>query len=289
MKLGIFLVLLATTGFAGKTILTKLAYREGLDPLTLLTLRMIMAGFFFLATLTFNLARGHWVFKLTLKQMALIVILGIGGYYISSYLDFLGLYYIDANLGRMILFLYPTMVVAINAIITKTKIHNATKISLIVCYLGLFLMMIPNLGSPQKNFFIGFVYIFLSALTYAFYLVGVDRYFRDHAINFFVSLIFGAASLAIFTHFFLTRPLVTLFQPFNVYVLIFVMASVSTVIPIYALSYGLALIGASRAATLSMVGPAFTLFMGFYILDEKIVPIQILGAVLMIFGVSRIK
>jgi drug/metabolite transporter (DMT)-like permease len=63
----------------------------------------------------------------------------------------------------------------------------------------------------------------------------------------------------------------------------------STIIPTYCLSQGLALIGAPRAATLSMVGPIFTLFMGVFILGENITLIQILGMAMMIIGVARIK
>ncbi|MDR0547984.1 MAG: DMT family transporter [Deltaproteobacteria bacterium] len=287
--LGAFLVLLATTGFAGKTILTKLVYRYGVDPLTLLTLRMLMAGVFFTFILILNVARGRWNLRLDLKSWFLIILLGVGGYYLSSYLDFLGLYYIDANLGRMILFLYPTMVVVIDSLLTKIPISSSTKISLLFCYFGLFLMMSPNLGTPKGDFLLGAGYIFFSALIYAFYLVGVDRLFKNLAINFFVSLNFLAASLFILSHFALTRPLGALNLPSEAYWLIFLMASFSTVIPIYALSTGLALIGAPKAATLSMVGPAVTLVLGVYVLDESVILIQVLGAVLMIIGVARIK
>jgi drug/metabolite transporter (DMT)-like permease len=288
-QLGVVLVLLATTGFAGKTILTKLVYLYGVDPLTLMTVRMMIAGTFFFAILVAKVARGHWSLKLTKKQWVLVFVLGIGGYYLSSYLDFLGLYYVDANLGRMILFLYPTLVVVIDSFITRVPVSAPTKFALGLSYFGLFLMIAPNLGQPQINFLLGAFYVFLSALVYAFYLVGVDRLFRGLSINLFVSLNVLAASIFVFGHFFIARPLSSLNLTPQAYLLIFVMASVSTVIPIYALSSGLALIGASRAATLSMVGPALTLFMGVFILDEKIIWIQIVGAILMIVGVARIK
>lgn len=283
------MVLAATIGFAAKTILTKLAYRYGVDPLTLLTLRMTVSGLFFLTVFLFNVSRGHWQIKLTKKQWLTVFLMGIGGYYLSSYFDFEGLYYIDANLGRMILFLYPTMVVIINAFITRTSISFQARVSLAVCYLGLFLMMLPNLGQPQRNFFVGSAFIMASALSYAAYLVGVDYFFKKLAINFFVSLIFGISSLAVFIHFVILRPMSSFIQPSEVYFIVIIMAVFSTVVPIYALSAGLALIGAPRAATLSMIGPVFTLFMGILILDETVVFIQIVGMMMMIIGVSRIK
>ncbi|MDR2422559.1 MAG: DMT family transporter [Deltaproteobacteria bacterium] len=288
-KLGSFLVLLAAIGFAGKTILTKLVYRYGLDPLTLLTIRVVMAGAFFGAILVVNLARRRWTLDLTKKEWALVFLMGGGGYYVSSYLDFLGLFYVDANLGRMILFLYPTLVVAIDSFISKVPVSRPTKASLAICYFGLFLMMAPNLGRPQANFLLGVAYVFLSALLYAFYLVGVDRFFQGRSINFFVSLMFATASLCVFAHFLAVKPLSALAQPLGAYWLILLMASFSTVVPIYALSSGLAMIGAPRAATLSMIGPAATLFMGVFVLGETIMPIQFLGTALMILGVARIK
>jgi drug/metabolite transporter (DMT)-like permease len=189
-KLGILLTILGAFCFATKTIIAKLIYKEGADPLSLICLRMAFSGLIFMGILSLNVARGKWALRLSPKKWLAVVILGVGGYYLCSYLDFKGLYYVDASLGRMILFLYPTMVVILNALFTKTPIRRHTVIALTVSYLGLLLMMSPHFrgGLSGSEVFRGAFLIFLSALIYSFYLIGVDRNFKDLNMSMLISL-----------------------------------------------------------------------------------------------------
>jgi drug/metabolite transporter (DMT)-like permease len=63
----------------------------------------------------------------------------------------------------------------------------------------------------------------------------------------------------------------------------------STVLPGYAISAGIAMIGASKAATISMIGPVITLILSWLLLSETIGLIQLVGMILVIIGVSRVK
>ena len=81
--------------FSGKAIVVKLAYRYGVDPATLLALRMALALPFFVIAYAWS-ARGAAPLA-TADHMRLIAI-GLLGYYAASYLDFLGLQYISAAL-----------------------------------------------------------------------------------------------------------------------------------------------------------------------------------------------
>jgi drug/metabolite transporter (DMT)-like permease len=289
-RLGVILTLAAATGFALKTILAKLAYGYGVDPVTLLTLRMAVGGSCFLSILLYNtLGTRRWSLSLGRRGWLVVAVLSFFGYYLSSLLDFSGLVYIDANLGRMILFLYPTMVVLLNSAVKRQKISGYTWLALVLCYLGILLMLVPNLGPGQNDFAKGCLLIFASALTYALYLVGVDRYFKTDNIVMFITIIMVLSAIFIMIHFLLTHNIFSLSVPVPVYLLALLMGIFSTVLPGYAISAGIAMIGASKAATISMVGPVITLALSYLILGETIGPIQVVGMVLVILGVSRVK
>ena len=87
----------------------KLAYRYGVDAVTVLMYRMLFALPLFLA-LAWWAGRGKP--PLTGGDWLLLFGLGFSGYYLASFLDFAGLQYIGANLERLILYLNPTIVLA---------------------------------------------------------------------------------------------------------------------------------------------------------------------------------
>jgi drug/metabolite transporter (DMT)-like permease len=282
--------LAAATGFALKTILAKMAYAYQVDPITLLTLRMGAAGSAFLGVLLYNvLVTRRWSLALGAKGWAVISALSFFGYYLSSFLDFSGLVFVDANLGRMILFLYPTMVVLLNSALKRERISPSAWLALALCYLGIILMLLPGLGGSAPGFVKGCLLIFSGALTYALYLVGVDRYFNASDIVMNVTVIMTLSSIFILAHFLATHDVASLSVPAPVYFLSGVMGLFSTVLPGYAISAGIALIGASKAATISMIGPVITLVLSRLILGETIGLVQVLGMAMVMAGVSKVK
>ena len=117
LVIGYGLVLLGALGFSAKSIIIKLAYAANaeVDAITLLTLRMLFALPFFLLVAVWRNKKAP-ALPLDKKQWGVVIVLGLMGYYIASYLDFLGLQYISAGLERVIIFLYPTFVVLFSAI-----------------------------------------------------------------------------------------------------------------------------------------------------------------------------
>ena len=285
---GYILVVVAAFSFAAKSILVKLCFQYGVDPVTALALRMFFASLVFGSVLAWNLYKGNWNLRFTASQWLWIIMLGFWGYYISALLDFMGLVYIDASLGRMILFLYPTMVVVINAIITRTAIQRTTWLALALCYGGIFLMMAPGFGELQPHFWLGGLLTFLSALLYAAYLVGVGRLLENMNPVRFTSVLMCLCCLVVAVHFLATRDIGELAVPPQVVFYGALMGLFSTALPIYAVTCGIALIGASKAAMVSMVGPVLTFIMGMIVLDETLTLVQLAGMALIMLGVIRV-
>jgi len=270
--------------FSLKAIVVKLIYRYNLDPVTLLALRMVFAlPFFVVAAAWAN--RGRAVPPLTLRDSALIGVLGILGYYAGSMFDFTGLQYVTAALGRLVLFLYPTVVVILSAVFLKKAITLRVATALVVSYLGIALVLSRAAMEQQANIGLGALLIFCGALVYSVYLVGGSRVVQRVGSMRFTVLAMCVATAVCVAHFLVARPLAVLAQPPEVYALVLLLATVCTVLPVFATAEALKRVGANLVAIVGSAGPVATILLGFIILDEKMTAIQLAGAALVVGGV----
>ncbi|HRG07106.1 MAG TPA: DMT family transporter, partial [Cyclobacteriaceae bacterium] len=175
---GVFLALLGAICFSTKAVFVKLAYRDTeVDAISLLALRMIFSLPFFVISAAVSSSRQSNV-RFTNKQWFQVALVGCLGYYISSLLDFLGLQYVSAGIERLILFIYPTLVLLMSAIIFKVKIKPVQWLALFITYVGLIAAFISEAdvqSAQNKNFLLGSLFIFVCAFTYAAYIVGSGR------------------------------------------------------------------------------------------------------------------
>jgi drug/metabolite transporter (DMT)-like permease len=281
--LGVTFALLAAVGFSAKAILVKLAYLDDVDAVTLLALRMVFAAPFFIAVALWA-GRRHAV-PLGAHDRLLVVGLGLVGYYLSSFLDFLGLQYISAGLERLILFLYPTLTVLLSAWLYRRAIGRRIILALVLSYAGIALVFLHDVGVKEGGIVLGSALVFASTLSYAIYLVGAG-----HAIARIGTLRFTAyaslvASAACVLQFLVMRPLSALELPLRVYELSIAMAIFSTVLPVFLLSFAIKRIGSGSASLIGTVGPVSTIYMAYLFLGESIGVLQIAGSALVLGGV----
>ncbi|MGE0357270.1 MAG: DMT family transporter [Burkholderiales bacterium] len=287
--LGVALVAFSAVAFSAKAILIKLAYRHGVDAVTLLALRMIFSAPLFLAVAWWA-SRGGRSPRLSRGDWRAVAFLGIVGYYLASLFDFLGLQYITAALERLVLFLYPTFVVLISAAFLGRVIVGRDVAALALSYTGIALVFVNDLSVQQDNVLLGAFWVALSALAYAVYLVGNERMVRKLGSVQFASLAGIVSCAAVVAHFLVVREASLLWtQPAPVYGLTLLMAVLSTVLPVVLMSVGIRLIGSSHASMVGTVGPVATIFLGFAFLDEPITLVQLAGAALVLAGVIAIS
>ena len=148
--------------------------------------------------------------------------------------------------------------------------------------------MLPNLTAEHGDLWLGAGLIFAAALVYSGYLTGVDRLLKTLDAARFTSLGMCISCLSVLIHFGLTRGAEGLNLPGPVIFNGFLMGVLATVLPIYALTAGIARIGASKAAMVSMIGPVLTSIMGYFLLGERLTPVQWLGMGLVMAGVWRV-
>jgi drug/metabolite transporter (DMT)-like permease len=228
--------------------------------------------------------------RFTRNQWIAVAAIGCLGYYVSSLLDFLGLQYITAGIERLILFIYPTLVLLISATIFRTRISSWQWLALLVTYVGLVAACVPELKGTGagENFWKGSLLILVCALTYAMYIVGSGRLIPVVGASKFNSYAMSFAAVAVLIHFFLTRDNSLFNQGATVYGYSFAMAIISTVIPSYLITEGIKRVGSSNAAIIASVGPVSTILQASIFLYEPIYALQLLGTGLILAGVFMI-
>ena len=285
-RFGLLCAVLAAVGFSGKAILVKLAYRYGVDAETLLALRLAFSLPFFIAMAWIGVGRA--ASPLTPRDWGWLCGLGLLGYYLASYLDFLGLQYISAALERLILFIYPTLVVLLAALWLGQPLTRRALGALALCYAGIALAVAHDLrlAGTARDLALGGALVFGSALSYALYLLGSGKIVgRLGALRVTACASIVACGLAL-GQFLLLRPLAALVQPGPVYALALAMALVSTVLPVWAVAEAIRRIGAGPVALTGSLGPIVTLLLAWLLLDEALGVGQLIGAALVIMGVT---
>ena len=286
--IGYALAALAAIGFSTKAILVKLAYYDDVDAVTLLALRMSFAAPFFLVVAWLHAGRDG-ASPLAGRDYWAVLILGLLGYYLSSLFDFIGLQYISAGLERLILFLYPTFVVLLSALLLGKAFGRKEIVALLLSYAGIAVVFKDELGVQSGQLLLGAGFVFASTLTYSLYLIGTGETVGRIGASRFTAYAMLVACAATVMQFALTHTPQALQLPMRVYQLSLVMAIVSTVLPVFMLSTAIRLIGSSHVSLIGMIGPVSTIFMAAYFLGEELTVSQLAGAGLVMAGVLSLS
>jgi drug/metabolite transporter (DMT)-like permease len=277
-------------GFSVKAILIKLAYAwHPIDALTLLTLRMLFSAPFFIAMAWWS-GRAPGARALTGADWKRLVALGFVGYYVASLLDFIALAYISAALERLVMFLYPTMVVVLSALVLHTPITRRAVAALVLSYAGIALVFVRDLQTTADPaaLWTGAALVFASAALYSAYLVGAGGVIARIGSMRFISWAMLLSTVFVALQFAATREFGLLRVPASVYALSLAMAVVSTVLPTWLIAEAIRRIGANTSSLIGSLGPVFTIGLGVTILGEPLLPLQFVGAALVLAGVMLV-
>jgi len=287
---GILIALFGAVCFSTKAIFVKLAYRDtSVDAVSLLALRMLFSLPFFLVSAVLTSSKDSNR-KFTLNQWIGVAVIGCMGYYISSLLDFLGLQYVSAGIERLILFIYPTLVVLMSWIFFRGKISSIQWMAIAVTYAGLLLAFWgeARVDTSNPSFYKGALLILLCSITYAIYIVGSGRIIPSVGASKFNSYAMTFACIAVLIHFFVTSSQSLWNLDSLVYVYSFAMAIIGTVVPSYLVTQGIKRIGSDNAAIVGSIGPVSTILQAFIFLGEPIFFLQIVGTACILFGILLI-
>lgn len=291
-QVGTIFAVTAAFLFSTKAIFIKQAYELSplVDGTVLMALRMLSALPFFLLLVWFN--RSHSK-NIAAKDWGLLVVAGLIGYYLSSWLDFAGLMYISASLERIILFLYPTLTVIATSFIYKKPLNAYSIFAIALSYGGTVIVMLQEQSNVphEGNFWLGVSLVFASAVSFAAYLLLTPRLIHIFGSWNFSGLALSIACIGMLTHYYIATPdpiglLVAL--PSSVIWYGIALGVLVTVLPTILVAQSIARLGASQTAMIASIGPILTIILATLFLGESLNTIQWIGCALNIIGVLMI-
>jgi len=286
---GIAFAVAGTLAFSFRPILIKLSYAAyPVTPTTLLFLRMTLSLPFFIAVAWW--LRGQEP-RLAPRDWAAVAGLGLIGYYAASFLDFIGLQYVGAGVGRLILYLYPTLVLILSFLFLHQRPTRRQLLALAITYAGVVLIISSQAhgGAEGKLFMLGALLVFASALFYAVYLVAGGELVKRVGSMRFTAYSMVVATVPAVAQFFLMEPLSALELPAAVWLYAIVLATFSTVLPLFLQAEALKRIGAAEFALIGALGPVSVAITSAIGLDEPFTAVQALGGALVIIGVLLVS
>ncbi len=286
-SVGIVYAILGVILFSAKAVMVKLAYTYQVDHLTLLLFRMVFALPFYIAIFLFTKPEPDQ--KLRPKYYLWLFLFGFLGYYLASLFDFMGLQYIKAGLERIILFVYPTIVVLLSWLFFKKRLTSNQFMAILVTYFGVLITFWDEIGVSGEGVYWGGFLIFLSAFTYAAYLVGSGWLIPKFGVLRFTSYAMIVSTLCILFHYSLVLDFDLFDYPKEVYYLGLAMALFSTLLPSFLVSGAIKRLGASTFSIFGSLGPVSTIILAFFFLDERITTLQIFGMCVVIAGVTLVS
>jgi drug/metabolite transporter (DMT)-like permease len=279
---GLLLATLGAIAFSGKAIIVKLAYRYGVDAVTLIMYRMLFALPLFLV-LSWWAGRGKP--PLTWRDAGAVLGLGFCGYYLSSFLDFAGLRYITASLERLILYLNPTLVLAMGALLYQRKVTGRQLAALALSYAGVICVFGQEVTLRGANVPLGASLVFGSAVSYAVYLVYSGEEVKRMGALRLTGLATSVACVICIVQFLLLRPLSAMSVATPVLWLSALNATACTFAPVIMVMMAIERIGSSLTAQTGTIGPLSTILMAVVLLGEPFTAWIAAGTVLVIGGI----
>jgi drug/metabolite transporter (DMT)-like permease len=280
---GIALALAGAIAFSVKAIIVKLSYRYGVDAVTLIMYRMLFALPLF-AVMAWWASRGKA--PLAWRDRLAVAGLGFCGYYLSSFLDFLGLQYITASLERLIQYLTPTMVLLLGWLLHRRPVRPRHALGMAISYVGVLLVFGQEVQLAGSNVALGAALVFASIASYAVYLVYSGQLVQRLGALRLVGMATSVACVCCIAQYLLLRPLDSaLAVAPEVIWLSLLNATIGTAVPVLLVMMAVERLGAAMTAQVGMVGPLATIFMGIWLLGEPFTAWIAAGTLLVLAGI----
>lgn len=291
MNSGSLLVIVSALLFACKGTLIKHIYGLGASAADVMILRLLFSMPIY-AWVALRYLR-HSKHALPPRQWVGVALCGVFGYYVSSYLDMLGLEYVSAGLERVILYTYPAFVVLFSTLLLRKPVSPVLCAYIAVIYCGLLLVFYADIrGKPAASLgeiTQGSLFVFAAAMTFALYVIGSEQLMRTLSSVLFTALMMIAAGLAMIIHYALFESFAHLRQlSAAIYAWCALTAVVFTVLPAFMMSAGVRKVGSATAGALGMIGPVATLGIAAAFLGEPLSVAQVTGLIIVMAGVYRV-
>jgi drug/metabolite transporter (DMT)-like permease len=282
--IGITFALLSAVLFSAKAILAKLAYRTGVPPSMVIGLRMAFSLPVYVVLSWVGSRRAPT--RPTRRQLAQVATLSLAGYYVATYLDFVGLTLISAGLERVILFLHPAIVVLIASRLHARPIARREVLAMLLGYAGIALVFSSELhGVHGAHAMAGALVVLVSSIAYAAYLAFSESVAKSLGTTRFTGLTMTLACVVGVAQSVVSFSGDAHALPRDAIWLCAGIAAFATVIPTWLLNEAIQRLGAGRASLLGMSGPVVTMVLEAVVLGEPASSLDLLGTACAMAGV----
>lgn len=267
--------------FGSMPLLAKISYSSGSNPLNLVFWRFFMA----LPVLFIIIKRNKEIsFKITKIEFKKVLLLSILGYISTAMLLFISYNYISTGMATTIHFVYPILVIVGSVIFFKQNINMIKFISVILCTLGIFLLY----GGDSQINIIGVILSFLSGITYAFYILYLDKSGLKDMNS--IKLIFYLSTIASIIMFIINifSNTFTININFIGWLSMGILSIAVALGAVNLLSIGIKIVGPQSASILSTFEPITSLIIGALIFKEVISFKMLIGVIFILTSVILI-
>ena len=292
LRVGLTLAFTAAFLFSTKPIIIKWLYSLGMSALPLMGLRMLVAFPVYLIIGFYLWNRMES--KPTSTNLLRASAVGLLGYYLASLLDLSGLEYVSAQLERLMLYAYPSMVIIIGALFFGAKVSRSVIPALLLTYAGLGVMYGHDLqiappGTSNADITKGTLLIIGSALSFSLFILFSKRGIAELGSLFFTCVSMASATLATLVHYVITEGISLPDMDATRWSGTLLLALLATVVPSFMVSEAIKRIGPAKASVSGTIGPVMTTIMAILFLGEPFGWTAVLGMALVMIGVSRLK
>jgi drug/metabolite transporter (DMT)-like permease len=270
---GIILVIISAASFGTLAIFGRFAYANGLDTLSLLFLRFTFAALLMAIILIVRhetLPRG--------RILLMLVLMGAVGYVAQSFTYLSAIKYASAGLVALLLYLYPTFVVILSALVLHERVTRLKVVALSLALVGTALTVGPAGGQLK-----GALLAIASALIYSVYIIVGSRVMKHVSAIQSSTVIFASAGAVYALLVVFNGPQFPTDQAG--WLVVFGTVIFATVIPVTTFLAGLERIGPTNAAMLSTLEPVVTVLLAAWLFNEQLAPVTLMGGVFILTAV----
>lgn len=284
LKKGYIYAVISAILFGTAGIFVKLAYKTGLDSVSLLIVQYIIAVFLMFLIALLQDVKKLYVSKRELLNMA---VLGVVGNTFMTVFYYKAFEYLQVAMVTMLLFTYPIMVFIYSIIFQGKKVESKKILAIFIAFIGCALTL--NIFSGRASFSMkGLIFGLLSAVFYAFMNLYTEKRLDNVdalSINVYSTL------FSLITLFFMRKPgfLLEGNIKFESLIYIIILAVLCEIVPLTLLYASIQHIGALKVSIIGNLEIPTAMIVSFVFLRETISITQIIGASLIVYAVYLIR
>lgn len=279
---GTLIAFLSATCFGTLAILVKYAYGEGVGTLQLIATRFLIAaaGLWLLALLT-----GQRPWRIGRRPLFLLLVMGSTLYSLQAFSYIYAVRALPASLVSLLLYSYPALVAIGARTVFGRRLSRGHIAALAGSFAGVLLLVggVPKLTLSPSLLIAG-----IAPIVYTLYILAADLAMRGISAIAAATVVMSAAAVT----FTLVAAVGGELRPppnLRAGALLATIGLVPTIAAITLFLAAVPRIGAGRVSLLSTWEPLFTVILAVLLLGERLAPLQLAGAAILILAVVALQ